>query len=99
MVQHTCRIEGITPLYNGVKNSLTDRLKSREVKETNVRTWQSPGHSIPILYCIVIYGLFSLQTDKMKHYSSVLYCSADQDVHVFSEMIINKRKKNRAAVL
>lgn len=69
------------------------------MKERNVRAWQSPGHPIPVLYCTVTCGLFSLQTDKMKHYSSVLYCSADQDMHVFSEMIINKGKKNRAAVL
>lgn len=67
------------------------------MKEANVRALQSPGHPTPVLYCI--YGLFLLQTDKMKHYNSVLYCSADRDMYVFSEMIINKRKKNRAAVL
>lgn len=70
------------------------------MKEANVRAWQSPSHSaIPIPYCTVIYGLFLLQTDKMKHYSNVLYCSAGQDMHVFSEIIINKGKKNRTAVL
>lgn len=70
------------------------------MKEANVGAWQSSSHPIPILYCTVIYGLFLFQTDKTKHYSSVLYCSADQDMHFFfSEMIINKGKKNRAAVL
>lgn len=53
----------------------------------------------PSPFSTVIYGLFSPQTDKMKHYSSALYCSADQDMHVFPERIMSKGKKNRAAVL
>lgn len=53
----------------------------------------SQGHPMPVLYCTVIYDLFSLQTDKTKQYSSVLHCSTDQDMCVFSEMIINNERK------
>lgn len=68
------------------------------MKEANVRAWQIPGHPIHFFTRLLLQGFFSLQADKMKHYSGVLCCSADQGVHVLSEIIINKGKKSRAAV-
>lgn len=66
MVQHACRIEG-TLGWGKELFSRQVEVHGGEVKEANVRAWQSPGHPIPILYCTAIYGLFLLLTDKMKN--------------------------------
>lgn len=87
-------------LGNGVMSYFTGRLKSREVM------WRKQMSELgrfqvtlsPFSTRLLLQGFFSLQTDKMKYYSGVLCCSADQGVHVLSEIIINKGKKSRAAV-
>lgn len=103
-------------LCNGVKNSLTDRLKSREVKETKCQNLAEsrslhPPSLLYMAYYIYIFNTYiyiilllymayfhSRQT-KWSTTAAFFTVLLTKTCMFFSEMIINKRKKNRAAVL